>query len=76
MSFKLALTPKDYLAYSIFEAFADMSVATLMRLKTKYGVEQFVMMGDMFENSVLYSRILSRFSQYNPHFSKGFALDD
>lgn len=76
MSFRLAGTPKDYLAYSIFEAFADMIIATLLQLKAKYGVEQFVMMGAMFENSVLYSRVLSRFSQHKPHFSKGFALDD
>lgn len=76
MSFKLADTPTHYLAYSLFEAFGDMVIATLMQLRSKYNAEQFVMMGSMFENSVLYSRILSRFSQYNPYFSKGFALDD
>lgn len=76
MSFKLANTEEHYLAYSIYEAFGDMAIATLTELKTKFKIENFVMMGDMFENSVLYSRILSKFNLNNPYFSKGFALDD
>jgi len=76
MSFKLADTDEHYLAYSIFEALGDMTITTLNQLKTKFKLENFVMMGDMFENSVLYSRILSKFSLNNPYYSKGFAIDD
>lgn len=76
MSFKLADTDEHYLAYSIFEALGDMAISTLNQLKTKFKIDKFVMMGDMFENSVLYSRILSKFQLNNPYFSKGFALDD
>lgn len=75
MSFKLANTEEHYLAYSIFEALGDMAIQTLSQLKIKFKVENIVMMGDMFENSVLYSRILSKFQTANPYFSKGFALD-
>ncbi|EDZ61492.1 hydrogenase related protein HydE [Sulfurimonas gotlandica GD1] len=76
MSFKLADTDEHYLAYSIFEALGDMAISTLGQLKTKFKIDKFVMMGDMFENSVLYSRILSKFQLSNPYFSKGFALDE
>ncbi len=76
MSFKLADTDDHYLAYSIFEALGDMSISTLNQLKTKYKVTNFVMMGNMFENSVLHSRILSKFQLAKPYFPKGFALDD
>ncbi|QFR48969.1 hydrogenase [Sulfurimonas lithotrophica] len=76
MSFKLAGTDEHYLAYSTFEALADMAISTLNQLKTKYKIDNFVMMGDMFENSVLHSRIVSKFSLANPYFSKGFAIDD
>jgi len=76
MSFKLADTDEHYLAYSIFEALGDMAISTLGQLKTKFKIDKFVMMGDMFENTVLYSRILSKFQLNNPYFSKGFALDD
>lgn len=75
MSFKLAGVDEHYLAYSIFEALGDMTIATLSQLKTKFKIENFVMIGDMFQNSVLYSRILSKFQLSNPHFSKGFAID-
>lgn len=76
MSFKLANTDEHYLAYSIFEALGDMAITTLSQLKAKFKIENFVMMGDMFENTILYSRILSKFQLGNPYFSKGFALDD
>ncbi len=76
MSFKLADTDEHYLAYSIFEALGDMSISTLNQLKTKYKVNNFIMMGNMFENSVLHSRILSKFQLANPYFPKGLALDD
>ena len=76
MSFKLAGTDEHYLAYSTFEALGDMTITTLNQLKTKFKIENFVMMGGMFENPVLYSRILSKFQLSNPHFSKVFALDD
>lgn len=76
MSFKLAHTDEHYLAYSIFEALGDMTINTLNQLKTKFKKDNFVIMGNMFENSVLYSRILSKFQLSNPYFSKEFALDD
>ena len=76
MSFKLAGVEEHYLAYSIFEAFGDMIIATLNQLKTKHKIENFVMMGDMFENAILYSRILSKFQLSNPYFAKAIALDD
>jgi hydrogenase maturation factor HypF (carbamoyltransferase family) len=76
ISFKLADVEEHYLAYSIFEALADMSITTLNQLKDKFKIQNFVMMGDMFENSILYSRILSKFQLSNPYFSKNFALDD
>ncbi len=75
MSFKLAATDDHYLAYSIFEAFGDMSIASMNQLKTKLDIENFIIMGDMFENSILYSRILSKFNTSNPYFSKYYALD-
>jgi len=75
ISFKLAGVDEHYLAYSIFEAFGDMAITTLNQLKTKFKIQNFVMMGDMFENSVLYSRILSKFQLSKPYFSKSFALD-
>ena len=76
MSFKLAGVEEHYLAYSIFEALGDMIISTLGQLKTKHKIDNFVMMGDMFENAILYSRILSKFQLSNPYFTKAFALDD
>ncbi len=76
MSFKLAGTDTHYLAYSIFEAFGDLTISTLNQLKTKFKIYNFIMLGDMFENSVLYSRILSKFALQKPYFSKSYALDD
>lgn len=76
ISFKLAGVDMHYLAYSIFEALGDMSITVMNQLKTKFKCENFIMMGDMFVNSVLYSRILSKFQLSNPYFSKSFALDD
>jgi hypothetical protein len=76
MSFKLADTDEHYLAYSIYEALGDMVITTLNQLKIKFKIDDFVMMGSMFENSVLYSRILSKFQLSHPYFSKTFALND
>lgn len=76
ISFKLAGVEEHYLAYSLFEALGDMSITTLNQLKEKFKIQNFVMMGDMFENSVLYSRILSKFQLSNPYFSKDIALDE
>ncbi len=76
ISFRLADAQPHYIAYSIFEAFGDMVISTLGQLKKEFGVESIVMMGDMFENSVLHSRIVSKFSLSNPYFPKGTALDD
>ncbi len=76
MSFKLAETDEHYLAYSIFEAFGDLAISTLNQLKTKFKIHNFIMLGDMFDNSVLYSRILSKFGMQKPYFSKSYALDD
>ncbi len=76
ISFKLANVDTHYLAYSIFEALGDMAISTLNQLKEKFKCENIVMMGDMFENSVLYSRILSKYQLSNPYFPKAVALDD
>lgn len=74
ISFKLAGVEMHYLAYSIFESLADMSIDVLNQLKKKFTIDKFVMMGDMFENSVLFSRILNKFQLSNPYFSQKFAL--
>jgi hydrogenase maturation factor HypF (carbamoyltransferase family) len=76
ISFKLAGAETHYIAYSIFEALADMAINTLNQLKEKFKLENIVMMGDMFENSVLYSRILSKYQLANPYFAKAIAMDD
>ncbi|MCD4758450.1 MAG: hydrogenase [Arcobacteraceae bacterium] len=76
ISFKLAGVEEHYLAYSIFEALADMSITTLNQLKEKFKIQNILMMGDIFENSVLYSRILSKFQLSNPYFSKDIALNE
>ena len=76
MSFKLAGADDYYIAYSFFEAVADTAITTLTQLKTKFAVPNSVMMGDMFSNSVLFSRILSKYSLSNPYFSKVTALSD
>jgi len=76
MSFKLANTDTHYLAYSIFEAFGDMAISTMNQLKTKLKIDNFIIMGDMFDNTVLYSRILSKFGLNKPFFSAYYSLDD
>jgi hydrogenase maturation factor HypF (carbamoyltransferase family) len=76
MSFILAGADTHYIAYSIFEAYGDMTISTLNQLKKTFKINNIIMMGDMFENSVLYSRILSKYQLANPFFSKQFALDD
>lgn len=74
MSFKLADTPDIYLAYSVYESLADMVISILSQLKDRYKIEHFIMMGDMLENSVVYSRILSKFAMSNPYFSKEIGI--
>ena len=76
MSFVLAGAETHYIAYSIFEAYGDMSINTLNQLKKKFKIDNIVMMGDMFENSVLYSRILSKYQLAKPFFSKKFAIGE
>jgi hypothetical protein len=76
ISFKLADVDTHYLAYSIFEALGDMAINTLNQLKEKFKITDIIMMGDMFSNSVLYSRILSKYQLSNPYFSKAIALDE
>jgi metallophosphoesterase superfamily enzyme len=53
-----------------------MTISTLNQIKKKFKIDNIIMMGDMFENSVLYSRILSKYQLANPYFSKAIALDD
>ncbi|MCV6606577.1 MAG: hydrogenase [Campylobacterales bacterium] len=76
ISFKLAGADEHYIAYSIFEAIGDLAITTMNQLKDEFKIDKFVMMGSMFENSVLYSRIVSKFQLSNPYFSKGIALDN
>jgi hydrogenase maturation factor HypF (carbamoyltransferase family) len=76
MSFRLAGVERHYLAYSIFEALGDMTIGICHQLKTKFTISHFIVMGNFFGNSVLYSRILSKFQLSNPYFSPAIALDD
>ena len=76
ISFKLAGADNYYIAYSIFEAFGDTAISTLNQLKKQFSIKEAIFMGDMFSNSVLYSRILSKYQLSNPYFSKNIALDD
>lgn len=75
MSFRLAGTETHYLAYSIFEAYGDMTVSVLGQLKNRFKIDTFLLMGDLFANSVLFSRILSKFQISKPYFSERIALD-
>ncbi len=75
ISFKIAGVENSYLLYSLFEAWGDMVVSVLGQLKSEFKVSNFIMMGDMFENSVLFSRILSKFTISKPYFSQQIALD-
>ncbi len=75
MSFRLAGTDAHYLAYSIFEAYGDMVVSVLGQLKREFKIDSFLLMGDLFANSVLFSRILSKFQISKPYFSDRIALD-
>jgi len=76
MSFRLAGADTHYIAYSIFEAYGDMAISTMNQLKEKFKCENIIMQGDMFANSVLYSRILSKYQLSNPYFAKAIALDN
>lgn len=76
MSFRLAGADTHYIAYSIFEAFGDMAISTLNQLKEKFKCDNIIMQGDLFANSVLYSRILSKYQLANPYFPKAIALDE
>jgi len=76
ISFRLADTKPHYLAYSIFEAYGDMTIAMLGELKKEYKIDNFLLMGDMFENPILFSRILSKFQISKPYFSTRIALDE
>jgi len=76
MSFILAGAETHYIAYSIFEAYGDMAINILNQLKKTFKIDNIIMMGDMFENSVLYSRILSKYQLAKPFFSKQFAIDE
>ena len=76
MSFKLANTQTHFLAFSIFEAFGDMIINILNQLQKQFKIDNFIMIGDMFENSVLYSRILNKFQLQKPYFPVNIALDE
>jgi len=76
ISFRLAGAEIHYIAYSIFEAFGDMAISTLNQLKERFKIDNIIMMGDIFENSILYSRILSKYQLSNPYFAKSIALDE
>jgi hypothetical protein len=76
ISFRLAGADDFYIAYSVFEAIADTAIATLNQLKNKFDIKDSIMLGDMFANSVLYSRILSKYQLANPYFSKDIAFDE
>ncbi len=75
MSFKLADVDTHYLAYSIFEAFGDMTTSTLTQLKNRFKIDKFILFGDIFSSSVVFSRVLSKFTISKPYFSRAIALD-
>ncbi|WP_201353260.1 hydrogenase [Hydrogenimonas urashimensis] len=75
MSFRLAGAEPHYLAYSIFEAFGDMTISVLGQLKREFKIDKFLLMGDFFESTVLFSRVLSKFQISKPYFSTRIALD-
>ncbi len=76
MSFRLAGAETHYLAYSIFEAYGDMVVSVLGQLKNKFKIDNAVLLGDLFENSVLFSRVLSKLQNSKPYISAKIALDE
>ncbi|MCF6200511.1 MAG: hydrogenase [Hydrogenimonas sp.] len=75
MSFKIAGAENSHLAYSIFEAIGDMAISVTGQLKQKLKIEETIFLGDIFENSVLFSRILSKLQSSNPFFPTKIALD-
>jgi hydrogenase maturation factor HypF (carbamoyltransferase family) len=74
ISFRLAGVPKAHLAYSVFETLADLQISIFNQLKTKHSIENFIVAGGLYENSVFYSRVMSKFAMSHPFFSKEFAL--
>jgi hypothetical protein len=74
ISFKLAGTSTAHIAYSVFESLADLGISVMQQLKQKTEIEHFILYGGMFENSVFYSRIKSKFAMNNPYFAKSIGL--
>lgn len=74
MVFLLAESRKSHIAYSVFESLADMGIYVANQLSNKLGTKNFIVMGDIFSNNILYGRILTKFSISKPFFSKMYAL--
>ena len=75
MSYVLAGAESVHIAYSIFEALADVTITTLEQLKQRFEIDQYVLLGDLFENSIMTSRILSKFQMADYVFPRTVALD-
>jgi hypothetical protein len=51
-----------------------MGIYVANQLSNKLGTKNFIVMGDIFSNNILYGRILTKFSISKPFFSKMYAL--
>ncbi len=69
------MSENHHLAYSIFEAYGDMTISTLNQLKQKFKIDNFILFGDIFSNTILFNRVLSKFTISKPYFSRSIALD-
>lgn len=74
ISFKLAGTTTAHIAYSVFESLADLGIDIMNQLKQRHEVQNFIVYGELFESSVFYSRIKSKFAMNNPYFAKAIGL--
>jgi hypothetical protein len=75
MSFRLAGVDTHHLSYSILEAYGDMTISVLNQLKSRFKIENFILFGDMFADSTIFKRVLSRFTISKPYISRAVALD-
>jgi len=77
MSFKLAGTQDSYLAYSIFESLADFSINIINQIKVNLKLKNNItFLGNMFENSIVLSRVLSKLGANKPYLSNIIAFDE
>jgi acylphosphatase len=73
ISYKIAGSEASLIAFSYYESFIDilLSIADEANKKSK---QDLVMIGNLLQNSVLYSRIEKKMSHFNPKISKKYTL--